>query len=108
MRYTSLTITVSVPKIIGNLEDVKAAPDDHVTLDVKAVGGGELTYTWERKQENSTEWQAVSMNEGRYQGQGTSSLTLVGVEPDDMGVFRCHVSSEAGKTWTKEVVLTVG
>lgn len=87
---------------------MKATTQDHVTLALRAVGGGELTYTWERKQENSTEWEAVSEDGGRYRGQGTSSLTLVGVETADVGAYRCHVSSDAGKTWTKEAILTVG
>ena len=99
--------TAGAPKILEDLKDIKVAPHGQVSLKVDAVGEGSLTYVWQRRVENSTEWKAVP-SETKYQGQGTASLVVASVEERDVGLFRCLVFSDGGQCVTKEALLRIG
>ena len=102
-----MCFAADAPTIVGDLKDVKATLHGQVALKIGVVGEGSLSYTWQKKAENSTEWQTVAAG-GKCQGQGTPSLTLAGVEETDEGLFRCQVTSEGGQTCTKEALIRIG
>ena len=66
-----------------------------------------MTYVWQMKRTNSMEWQDVSY-ESKYKGQGTRTLTIADAEDEDVGTFRCVVSSDGGSIVSRDASLGIG
>jgi FYVE/RhoGEF/PH domain-containing protein 5/6 len=99
-------VLVGAPKVVCDLKDVRVPTTGQTSFNVEAVCEGSLTYVWQRKASNSTEWEEVS-SDTKYQGQSTPSLVVTNVEKSDEGLIRCLVSSEGGQTYTREAFLRI-
>ena len=107
-RYmNNFCIIVGAPKIVGDLKDARVTPRDQASFTVEAVCEGPVTYVWQRKALNSTEWQEASP-ETKYEGQGTPSLVVTNVEKSDEGLIRCQIISQWGHIFTREAHLGIG
>ena len=100
-------IIVGAPKIVGDLKDVRVVAHGLASFTVEAVCEGAVTYVWQRKVLNSTEWEEASP-ETKYKGQGTPSLEVTNVEKADMGLIRCLIISDGGHILTREAHLGIG
>ena len=105
-KFISRSILVEAPKIIEDLEGIKVKHRTQTTLKVGGVCDGPMCFEWQRRANDATEWQDVS-SEAKYTGQGTPSLTIADVDEEDVGIFRCRISSAGGDTSTKEVPLQI-
>ena len=100
------THVVGAPKIVGDLKDARVTPCGQASFTVEAVCEGPVTYVWQRKAMNSTEWEEAS--ETKYEGQGTPSLVVTNVEKSDEGLIRCLIISKGGHIFTREAHLEIG
>ncbi len=85
--------TPARPVIIQQLESAVYEPGESVSLEVKAVGEGELTYEW-------------SFNNTVIDHSG-ATLTIADFQPSDAGQYRVTVSNANGKAFAPTVTLGI-
>ena len=101
------THVVGAPNIVGDLKDARVTPHGQASFTVEAVCEGPVTYVWQRKAMNFTEWEEASP-ETKYEGQGTPSLVVTNVEKSDEGLIRCLIISDGGHIFTREAHIGIG
>lgn len=75
-------------------------PGGATTFSVVASGQGTLTYQWQKNQANLA-------NGGHYAGVTTATLTVAGVNGEDVASYRCVVTDGIGSTSSNEAALTL-
>ena len=100
-------MTVYAPVIVQELRDVRVKVHDEVTFNVTATCEEEMVYKWQMKRNNIPDWKDVLLG-SNYKGQSTPNLVISDVREEDIGLFRCVVSSEGGESVTKGTSLKIG
>ena len=103
-----LSVTVYAPVIVQGPRDVRVKVHDEVTFNVTATCEEEMVCKWQMKRNNIPDWKDVPLG-SNYKGQSTPNLVISDVkEEEDIGLFRCVVSSEGGESVTKGTSLKIG
>ena len=66
---------------------------------VKATGGG-LMFQWQKNHTDLCE-------DGRHCNTDTDTLSIVGAEKDDEGLYSCLVENDVGRQFSAEALLTI-
>ena len=101
IHYIPYTV-VQPPVILAQPEDMLGVSTGEEVSFVVVTRGSRVSYLWEYR--NGT----ALPNDLRYEGKNSSILTIFNVNPQDSGVFRCHVSNAAGSQYTELAQLNVG
>ena len=64
-----------------------------------------MKYRWQVKRDS--DWRDVASG-SNISGHDKPSLIVADVEEDDVGLFRCVVSSDGGETFTNQSSLRIG
>ena len=95
------------PKIVDDLGGIKVKLHTSAMLQVSASCKESMCFMWEKRDVNSTEWCEL-IDDVKYNGLGTPSLSIPNVEEGDAGLFRCRVHSAGGNVLTNEAPLRIG
>ena len=84
---------------------MKIKPHSDVTFTVAASCEDPLTYHWQARLGETSEWCDVP---SKCQGEDTPTLVVPDVEKEDEGLYRCVVdSSESGDNVTSQASLRI-
>jgi hypothetical protein len=87
------------PIIAGHPSDTLACPGVPVVLSVTSSGPGTLTYQWRR---NGV---ALSDEPNHISGSGTATLTILNLQPGDLGVYACAVTNSCGTAMSRDATI---
>ena len=96
------TLTIS-PLIITQPESIIASPESAVEFSIEASGTGELSYQWQYRENEESEWKAATQS-----GAKTETLTLETTADLNGWQFRCVVTDESGRlAYSDGALLTI-
>jgi hypothetical protein len=88
-------LTVSPAIINTHPSDQIVAQNDTAEFSVDA-SGGELTYQWQRNGMN------IEPRTGKFDGINNHTLTVIDVQEEDTGLYKCIVFNGAGDSSTSD------
>lgn len=98
--------TLDYAIIVAPVTDITAAPANAAacaggtaSFSLTAIGG-ELQYQWQKDEANLADG-------GSYAGVSTATLTINGVGPEHLGIYKCIVTGTCGTATSIEVDLTI-
>ncbi len=91
-------LTLGTVNITQHPSPRSACTGSNATFTVAATGQGTLSYLWQKTQVNLA-------NGGHYAGATTSTLTITGIDSNDVANYRCKVTDSTSSTYSNEAGL---
>ena len=89
MHFVSL-IVVAVPEVNLTADSTRVAVGDNVTLTCTALLGNPMTYTFSWFHNGMSTSASIAMQ------QSSSTLNIISIKEDDIGVYSCSVDNGFG------------